>query len=245
MANVLENSASVSEARYDGVVRLGALYRDDQPVVRAQRPWLIDLSVLAPYPGLPVGDIADFETAPSFQHWHLGDTPADQASQLQWIKLSCGSRTLLICDRMILARISWDDLEAEGYVQGRRIEIDGHSYLCRLLTGGSHFRKGDDGYAGGTPLNEWDRYVAGEETVDGLPAPSKSDLDETLSESDRLGSHNQLWNWFGAVSWTQEPYAEKATARCCRGFRSARYFYLNTQSHRHEDIGWRPVLEPM
>jgi hypothetical protein len=47
------------------------------------------------------------------------------------------------------------------------------------------------------------------------------------------------------VSWTQEPFRHRATARCCRGFHAAGFFYLNTQSHRHEDIGWRPVLEAL
>ena len=111
---------------------------------------------------------------------------------------------------------------------------------------GSSFRSADDGYAGGWPLaNEWDRYISAEAPTTGLPKPSASDLDESLDAADLQSEHNALWNWFGAVSWTREPYAQRESARCCRGYRSARYFYLNTQSHRHEDIGWRPVLEAL
>lgn len=229
---------------FKGVVRLGGLYRKSQAQSRPSRPWLIDVSVLRPYDGLPAGDVADFETAPDMAHWRIGDTPTDPTHQLQWVCIQEQGHQLLISDRVLLMRISWDDLHAAGYVGGRTVSIDGHQYRCRLLTGGSRFRSTGDGFAGGWPVaNEWDRYVSAEAPTDGLPRPTAPDLDETLDEADLHSTHNALWNWFGAVSWTQEPYESVETARCCRGYRSARYFYLNTQSHRHEDIGWRPVLE--
>lgn len=234
--------------RFEGVVRLGGLYLRDNALLRPSRPWIIDLSVLQPCAGLVAGDVADFETAPDLVAWRLGDTPADPARRLQWLRLRDQGRTLLISDRVLLMRISWDDLDAAGLVTGRTVTIDGRDYRCRLLTGGSRFRSGDeaDGYPGGWPLaNEWDRYVGAEAGIPGLPPPSAADLDGSLELGDQASPHNALWNWFAAVCWTQEPYALRATARCCRGYRSARYFYLNTRSHRHEDIGWRPVLEPL
>jgi hypothetical protein len=231
---------------FKGIVCLAGLYRRSEVLRRPTRPWLIDLTVLRPYEGLAPGDVADFETAPDMELWRIGNTPTDAAQQLQWVCLEDQGRQLLISDRVLLMRISWDDLEAAGYVTGRAVTIDGRRYLCRLLSGGSSFRSADDGYAGGWPLaNEWDRYISAEAPTTGLPKPSASDLDESLDAADLQSEHNALWNWFGAVSWTREPYAQRESARCCRGYRSARYFYLNTQSHRHEDIGWRPVLEAL
>lgn len=231
-----------------GVMRLGGLYLRGHVLPRSQRPWIIDLSVLNPLVGLACGDVADFEVAPDMSLWQLGNTPREAAHQLQWVRVTDQGRTLLVSDRVLLMRISWDDLDAAGLVKGRLVTIDGRDYRCRLLTGGSRFRGGDeaDGYPGGCPeSNEWDRYVGGEAALHDLPTPAYTDLDATLDRQDLESPHNALWNWFGAVSWTQEPYALRESARCCRGYRSARYFYLNTRSHRHEDIGWRPVLEPL
>lgn len=231
---------------FHGLARLAGLYRDHQAQLRPTRPWIIDLSVIRPYEGVTPGNVADFETAADMLSWQIGDTPSDPAQQLQWVRIEDEGRLLLISDRVLLMRISWDDLNEAGYVQGRPVAIDGRRYLCRLLTGGSRFRVEGDACSGGWPTaNEWDRYVAAESSLEGLPTPSPTDLDDTLDWADQASPHNALWNWFGAVSWTREPYEHKETARCCRGYRSARFFYLNTQSHRHEDIGWRPVLEPL
>ncbi len=223
---------------------LGCLMLDGAPRSRPLRPWLIDLSQLKPrLPAVP-GDPSDFEAAPDFGRWTLGDTPVDEAFRLKWNVIDDQGRRLLICDRIIMARVSWDDLDQAGYVTGRKVTIDGRNFNCRLLTGGNDFRVAEDGYQAGTPVNEWDRFVGGDEPLTGLPSPPARDASRDLTEEDLASPHNQLWNWFGAVSWTQEPYLHRASARCCRGYHSARFFYLNTQSHRHEDIGWRPVLEP-
>ena len=226
-----------------GQVGLGSLRRDGALCPRPVRPWLIDLSILKPtLPRVP-GDIADFEKAPDFNRWQIDDTPADEAFHLQWNEIEDHGHRLLICDRMIMARVSWDDLNAAGYVTGRKVMIDGRAFKCRLLTGGNDFRVAEDGYQGGSSSNEWDHYIGGDATVVGLPTPVSRSVSRELTEEDLASPHNRFWNWLGAVSWTQEPYLHRATARCCRGYQSARFFYLNTLSHRHEDIGWRPVLE--
>lgn len=230
--------------KFDGIVELGALYLDGAPLPRPTRPWIVDLSMLEPYPGIEPGNIAEFEEAPEWSRWTLADTPADPASRLRWIALRTEGRRLLICDRVILVRVSWQDLDAAGLVGGVPIDLDGDTYTCRLPSGGSDFRTDDDGYSGGSPGdNEWDRFVVAEDAVAGLPMPSRSDLAGPLCEADRLGGHNCFWNWVGAVSWTMMPFARRASARCCRGYAAAGFFYLNTVDHRHEDIGWRPVLE--
>ena len=160
-------------------------------------------------------------------NYTFGDTPSADANKLQWVKIKDGDKTLLICDRVILVSVSWDDLNGQGYVTGKTITIDGAKYKCRLLTGGSN-RRNNDWYAGGTPTNnEWDRFITREEVITGLPAPVSSDLDTNLNTTDHNSPHNQLWHWAGVYSWCQETWAENASGRARRGCDSARLWSDN------------------
>jgi hypothetical protein len=90
-------------------------------------------------------------------NYSFGNTPSDDAKKLQWVKIKDGDKTLLICDRVILVNVTWNDLNSAGWIFGKEVTIDGAKYKCRSLTGGSNYR-GSDTYAGGTPTNnEWDR----------------------------------------------------------------------------------------
>lgn len=179
----------------------------------------------------------------SMANYTFGDTPSADANKLQWVKIKDGDKTLLICDRVILVSVSWDDLNGQGYVTGKTITIDGTKYKCRLLTGGSN-RRNNDWYAGGTPTNnEWDRFITREEVITGLPAPVSSDLDTNLNTTDHSSTHNQLWHWVGVYSWCQETWAENASTRASRGYSSARYWNIISSGTRNVDVGFRPVLE--
>ena len=176
-------------------------------------------------------------------NYTFGDTPSADANKLQWVKIKDGDKTLLICDRVILVSVSWDDLNGQGYVTGKTITIDGTKYKCRLLTGGSN-RRNNDWYAGGTPTNnEWDRFITREEVITGLPAPVSSDLDTNLNTTDHNSAHNQLWHWVGVYSWCQETWAENASYRALRGYNSARFWNYNYATHQYAHVGFRPVLE--
>lgn len=176
-------------------------------------------------------------------NYSIADTPSAAASKLQWQKIKDGDKTLLVCDRNILVNVSWDDLNAQGYVTGKTITIDGARYKCRLLTGGTTQRNGDV-YAGGSPTNnEWDRFITREEVITGLPAPVSSDLDKNTDETDRVNAHNQFWNWALVYSWCQETYASNASSRSLRGYYSARSSTYNASSLRGPLYGFRPVLE--
>lgn len=176
-------------------------------------------------------------------NYTFGDTPSADANKLQWVKIKDGDKTLLICDRVILVSVSWDDLNGQGYVTGKTITIDGTKYKCRLLAGGSK-RRNNDWYAGGTPTNnEWDRFITREEVITGLPAPVSSDLDTNLNTTDHNSAHNQLWHWAGVYSWCQETWAENASYRAIRGYSSARVWDYFSSGHRSVDVGFRPVLE--
>ena len=179
----------------------------------------------------------------SMANYTFGDTPSADANKLQWVKIKDGDKTLLICDRVILVSVSWDDLNGQGYVTGKTITIDGTKYKCRLLTGGSN-RRNNDWYAGGTPTNnEWDRFITREEVITGLPAPVSSDLDTNLNTTDHSSTHNQLWHWVGVYSWCQETWAENASFRAYLGYYSARYWSGNSSGDRYVSVGFRPVLE--
>jgi len=232
---------------FRGIKSFGALYHDDAPLPRPTRPWIVDFSMLqVPYEGMELGNIAEFESAPDWSRWRLGDTPEFSKDCLQWIVLEDAKRRIYVCDRVILVRVSWQDLFEAGLVDGTEVVIDGQSYQCRLITGGADFCDGENGLSGGQPTdNEWDRFVAGGEQIEGLPALSFSDKTGVLSNETLHATHNQFWNWVGAVSWTKTPYANRENARCCRGYHAGQFFYLNTVDHRHEDIGWRPVLEEL
>ncbi len=179
----------------------------------------------------------------SMANYTFGNTPSADANKLQWVKIKDGDKTLLICDRVILVSVSWDDLNSQGYITGKTVTIDGAKYKCRVLTGGSDYRNGDT-YAGGTPTNnEWDRFITREEVISGLPAPVSSDLDNNQNSTDLNSAHNKFWNWFYVYSWCQEVYADNASYRAYRGYRSARRWGWYYSSSRSAYLGFRPVLE--
>ena len=225
-------------AQYLGTVKLGGFYNNGAILKRPTKPWQINTT---PPGASGNGDIPSMSG--SMANYTFGDTPSAEANKLQWVKIKDGDKTLLICDRVILVNVSWDDLNAQGYVTGKTVTIDGAKYKCRLLTGGSNRRNGDY-YAGGTPTNnEWDRFITREEVISGLPAPLSSDLDTNQNSTDLNSAHNKFWNWFYIYSWCQETYAENASRRAHRGYGSARYWNCNSSGYRNADIGFRPVLE--
>ena len=225
-------------AQYLGTVKLGGFYNNGAILKRPTKPWRPDDSAGG---NSGYGDIP--QMSGSMANYTFGDTPSADANKLQWVKIKDGDKTLLICDRVILVSVSWDDLNGQGYVTGKTITIDGAKYKCRLLTGGSN-RRNNDWYAGGTPTNnEWDRFITREEVITGLPAPVSSDLDTNLNTTDHNSPHNQLWHWAGVYSWCQETWAENASNRAFRGYNSARFwnYYIATDQYAH--VGFRPVLE--
>ncbi len=225
-------------AQYLGTVKLGGFYNNGAILKRPTKPWRPDDSAGG---NSGYGDIP--QMSGSMANYTFGDTPSADANKLQWVKIKDGDKTLLICDRVILVSVSWDDLNGQGYVTGKTITIDGTKYKCRLLAGGSN-RRNNDWYAGGTPTNnEWDRFITREEVITGLPAPVSSDLDTNLNTTDHNSAHNQLWHWVGVYSWCQETWAENASYRAHRGYNSARRWDFSDATYQDANVGFRPVLE--
>ncbi|PSL13486.1 hypothetical protein CLV88_13312 [Shimia abyssi] len=225
---------------YFGTRQLGGFSHAGQILAPATRPWITDLAALCPYEGLQPGNLPEFERDPDWTNWALTDSPKDSSERLNWHVFQDVGTRLLIADRMLMSRVSWQDLDEAGYVYGTEIKIDGKPFRCRLLTGGD--TPCDDPYQGATAPNEWDALVGGG-GASNAPQPDPANSAAPLSPDHLNAPHNALWNWFGAVSWTAEPVASRTDGRACRGYHGPTYFYINTVNHRHEDIGWRPVLE--
>lgn len=225
-------------AQYLGIVKLGGFYNNGTILPRPTNPWRSDVP---PYIGCGVGNIPQMYG--EMANYMIGNTPTVDADKLQWVKIVDGDKTILICDRVILVSVSWDDLNGQGYITGKEITIDDAKYKCRLLTGGYN-RRNNDHYAGGlSPNNEWDRFVTREEVISGLPAPVSFDLDSTLNATDKSSAHSQLWNWMGIYTWCRETYTDNTSTRAIRGHDSARRWDYNAATGRNAYIGFRPVLE--
>ena len=204
-------------------------------IPRPTNPWRNDYE---PYPGAGVGNIQNYSAGATLE---IRNTETNY--EMQWIEVNDGGKKYLVCDRVMLVNISWDDLNAQGLIFGKTVTIDGQQYKLRVLTGGSNYRN-NDYYNGGTPTtNEWDRWIVNEAGLSGLPTPSSSDLDSTLNSTDKNSAHNQKWNWMGVYSWVQETYTGDGAIRAFFGYNSARFWNWGIASGRGTDIGWRPVLE--
>lgn len=93
--------------------------------------------------------------------------PAGEGKSITWIKPD--GLNLLIADRVLLVKVSWEDLNKNGFVRGKPILTNGQYFRCRLLQVGEN----------SDVPNEWDRT-----------------LDET-SEDDALWHWNHMY-FFGA-----------------------------------------------
>ena len=98
-------------AQYLGTVKLGGFYNNGAILKRPTKPWRPDGDVGGNY---GVGDIP--QMSGSMANYTFGNTPSADANKLQWVKIKDGDKTLLICDRVILVSVSWDDLNSQGYI---------------------------------------------------------------------------------------------------------------------------------
>lgn len=94
--------------------QFGRLYLDDEPQHVPVKPWQ------------KKGDIPNYRAKQSIR---IGDTYGDEV--ITWIKPD--GMNLLVADRILVKRISWNDINAAGFVDGKVVDIDGCRYKCRLL----------------------------------------------------------------------------------------------------------------
>lgn len=219
--------------------KLGTLYVNNVKRPFPTKPWRTDST---PTGAPSAGNILNYDSVNG--NIEIRNTDSDDAHKLRWVEVNDGAKKLLIADRCLLARVTWDELNAQGLVNGKEITIDGQKYKIRLLSGGNNYRSGSDNYSGGKPTtNEWDRIITNESSFSGLPKPTSTDLDINPNATDFNGAHNQFWNWYYMYSWCQEVYSGDSSSRVVRGCNSARYFNYSNSNNRYNICGWRPALE--
>lgn len=103
---------------------------------------------IQPIPQQPTdsGDIPQYDGKSN-----ISITAADQ-EKITWIKPN--GHNILIADRVLLARVSWEDLNQNSFVKGKKILIEGQCFRCRLPYVGN--KRGVS--------NEWDKTL--DETYD-------------------------------------------------------------------------------
>ena len=134
-----------------------------------------------------------------------------EGKELTWLKVG----ELWVCDRNILTGVSWDTLNAKGYVFGKEITIDGHKYKVRCLTGSDGT---EDSYGAGCD-NEWDRFM------------------------DEYDEDNDLTHYEDIYTWCKEVDCDYSVYRSIRGCDSARNYGGYVATGTYTNIAFRPALE--
>lgn len=111
------------------IFRFGSLYSGDMRLFIPQTPRIQE-------------NIPSYDKTSSIS---FGLAPSSQA--ITWIMPN--KFNLLIADRVLLGKISWDDLNRIGFTFGTRIEVNGCHFLCRLPQLGAE--EGE--------LNEWGQFL--------------------------------------------------------------------------------------
>jgi hypothetical protein len=140
----------------------------------------------------------------------------ESGKELQWVEWTKSDGTkLLICDRCLVANISWNNINSAGFITGKEITIDGQKYKMRALTGST----GASGTYGTGTDNEWDQMM------------------------DAIGESNDIWHWSNMYTWCQEVYYSNSSYRSVRGYSAARNYGGDSASYTYSHYGWRPALE--
>lgn len=143
--------------------------------------------------------------------FEIGDTV--EGKELTWLKVG----DIWVCDRNILAGVSWDTLNEKGYVFGKEITIDGNRFKVRCLTGSDGT---EDSYGAGCD-NEWDRFM------------------------DEYNEDNDLTHYMDMYTICQETDCDYSDCRSVRGYSSARGYFSYSAAYTDTGFAFRPALEDL
>ena len=107
----------------------------------------------------------------------IGNNLVEGNTDLTFLKFNHNGKTLLVCDRNVKNRISWDQLNEKNLVFGKMITIDNIKYRVRLLTS-----------------NEWDKLI-----VKHTPLDSDSHWKDIYSWCQNIYSIEYLKRYYSSV----------------------------------------------
>lgn len=143
------------------------------------------------------------------------------------------AKGLLIADRVVQHRISWDILNTGKYIQGKPQTFGEVSGAIRSLTGGVSYADANGkssaaatSYGGWPTNNEWDKYI--------IKFPI-----------DRIQTGKNLEDVFhrvGVYTWTQDTPIKGVASSRDRTSRSNSLYYYNSAAYINLVVGFRPVF---
>ena len=137
----------------------------------------------------------------------------DNGNDIQWIIIN----RLLISAYPLLCNISWDDLDTQNFVFGKKLTFSGNQFLCRLLKVGERNR---------VP-NDWDTVLDEIGETDDIQRWGTIHFwgQESVIASNRaIRGYNSANTWIGNGS-------------------SIRIWTWHESSYRRANLAFRPVLE--
>lgn len=182
-----------------------------------------------------IDDIYSFEELPDITKWKITDTPSQEEKILVWHELKDSTKTILICDRVLVNHISAEDLSS--YIRGVKITIDNEDFICRLISSGTVY---EDRYNGTKDKREWDFIIGGDQNIVGLPPISGNNISYNYARSNSNTSNNMFWNWHNVGTMTSNHLEGDYIVR---GNYAPNFIYEKDFSTRGDDFGWRPILE--
>ena len=133
--------------------------------------------------------------------------------------------SLFIANYNVTHTVSWDALNTAGLLFGKDYAGGGVNYTLRAPSAGFHYAYGQN--AGGTPgNNEWDVIL------------------DKAKQGNNDNTNGYVKNWQDIYSWGQDKSsATPSSDRSLRGYRSSRYWYIESATRADATLGFRPVLE--
>lgn len=154
---------------------------------------------------------------------------------------------LLIADRPIQHSISWNTLNAGGYIEGKNVNLGDQNVLIRSLTIGVTYANNaeqtepsltEKGYGAYPKDNEWDRYIMNS-SLGGKITPGSNNI---------WNISREVWTWsrnLPVIGFTNidNHYVAKNTNRIVyvTNAGSKRYSFGSTESSNF--VGFKPALE--
>ena len=133
--------------------------------------------------------------------------------------------SLFIADYAMTHTVSWNELNEKSLIFGKDYAAGGVNYTLRAPSVGFHYAYGQN--AGGTPgNNEWDVIL------------------DKAKQGNNDNTNGYVKNWQDIYSWGQDKSsATPSSDRSLRGYRSSRYWYIESATRADATLGFRPALE--